>query len=332
MDDTSHVRCMICGAWKKELNGHIRMHGVSSNEYKRLYPGMPMASPASILAKSASIKGKLRKSPDLSQDDRDRRRQRLIDRWAKIKAEMGDDAYASMKMDSAEAMRTAKGLNYRHSDATKEKMRGPRMHVRGIPRSDEHRAKLSAAAKSRASNGLRSDETKAKMREAWVRRKANRESYQAYVDGVRERMTTPEAISRIRDNVSKRLQNPDYNQRQYGTGIEIRLKEWLDVQGISYVHQHQLTTPIGTFTYDFFLPDMRLLVEVDGEYWHRKNLEQVNRDRLKIRLAKEAGIGCVRISDIDWRPEMILASPNEIDQHNDAIIQLRLDHLRQESS
>ena len=332
MDDTTRVKCMICGALKKELNGHIRMHGISSDDYKLLYPGMPMLSTASSLSKSASIKGKPRKKPDLSQDDRDGRRQRLADRWATIKAEMGDDAYAAMKRDQAAAMRTAKGLDYKHSDETKKKMRGPRQHVRGRPKSDEHRAKLSKAAKSRVSSGPRSEETKAKMREAWVRRKANSLSYQAYVKGVRERMTTPEAIARVRDSVSKRLQNPDYNQRQYGTRIEIMLKEWLDAQGISHVPQYQLMTPIGTFTYDFFLPDMRLFVEVDGEYWHGKSLEQVNRDRLKMRLAIEVGIGCVRISDRDWRPEMILASPAEIDLHNDAIIQRRLDHLQRGSS
>lgn len=332
MDDITCVRCMICGALKKELNGHIRMHGISSNDYKTLYPGMPMVSIASSLSKSASIRGKTRKKPDLSQDDRNRRRQRLVDRWAVIKAEMGDDAYAVMKRDQAATMRMAKGPDYQHSDETKKKMRGPRQHVRGRKKSDEHRAKLSTAAKARPIRGPRSDKTKAKMREAWVRRKSDLVSYQAYVDSVRESMTTPEAIARIRDNVSKRLQNPNYNQRQYGTKIEMRLMEWLDAKGIFYVHQHQLVTPIGTFTYDFFLPDMRLFVEVDGEYWHGKSLEQVNRDRLKMRLATEVGLGCVRISDSDWRPEMILASPAEMDQHNDAIIQRRLDHLQQGSA
>jgi hypothetical protein len=173
MDNTTHVKCMICGALKKELNGHIRMHGISSAEYKVLYPDMPMISPESSLAKSSAVAGKSRKKPELSSDDRDRRSRRMKERWATIKAEMGDEAYATMKRERAESMRAAKGSDYRHSDSTKEKMKGPRLHTRGRSISDEHRAKMSAAAKARPARGPKSEETKEKMREAWVRRKSD---------------------------------------------------------------------------------------------------------------------------------------------------------------
>lgn len=92
--------------------------------------------------------------------------------------------------------------------------------------------------------------------------------------------------------------------------------------------EHQLSTDIGTFVYDFYVPLMNLLIEVDGEYWHSKSLEQINRDKLKMRKAKEAGLVCVRISDQDWCPDVIFSSTQDIDQHNVNLIEKRLNRYR----
>lgn len=328
MSDSSTVRCMVCGAVRRELNGHIRMHNLTSAEYKALYPESAMISEKSRHAKSQSLKGKKRRRPNLSEEQRARKSQLMKETWGKLKEELGEEEYRRRKLAAAEKMRQAKGENYRHSDETLAKMRRPRPKSQGRQFSEEHKAKISEAAYNRPKRGSHSEETKAKMREAWVTRKNNVEQYNQYLEKVRERMTTPESIEQIRKNVAKRLADPAWEQKQYGTKPEVRLGEWLDQHNLTYAHQHTLNTDIGVFVYDFYVPSMNLLIEVDGEYWHSKSLEQINRDKLKMRKAKEAGLACVRISDKNWCPDVIFSSTQEMDQHNRNLIEKRLNRFR----
>jgi very-short-patch-repair endonuclease len=66
-----------------------------------------------------------------------------------------------------------------------------------------------------------------------------------------------------------------------------------------------------------------MLVEVDGEYWHCKNLEVWNRDKLKERLATELGYTVARISDKVWNPEIIHLPVETIKVLNEAILEQR---------
>lgn len=328
MSEQSTVRCMVCGVFRRELNGHIRMHNLTSAEYKAQYPGSAMISQEAHESKSRSLKGKERRKPELSEEQRNSKSQRMKERWGKLKEELGEEAYRQFKINAAQQMRAAKGENYRHSEETLAKMKGPRPKSQGRTFSYQHRSKISQASRNRPSRESHSEETKTKMREAWLRRKNNVDEYNDYLEKARERMTTPEAIERIRNNVAKRLTDPSMAQKQYGTKIELRMGEWLDKHNLAYMCQHQLTTSIGTFVYDFYVQSMNLLIEVDGEYWHSKSLEQINRDKLKVRKAKEAGLVCVRISDQDWCPDMIFSNIEVIDQHNLNLIEKRLDQHR----
>lgn len=107
--------------------------------------------------------------------------------------------------------------------------------------------------------------------------------------------------------------------------------KFASAHGIEFEHQFILDTPKGAFTFDFRLANDRL-VETDGEYWHRKSLEQFTRDRIKEGLAREAGYILVRISDKDWRPEIALASEYEILVHNDAIMAARMEAVAKAGS
>jgi very-short-patch-repair endonuclease len=327
MMDQNSVTCMVCGAVRKELNGHIRIHGLTSALYAELYPGTPISSMASRQARSNSLRGQRRKSPQFSLDDIERRRQMQRDRWANLKSQLGEEEYRKIKIESAAKMRAHKGENYKHSELTRAKMRGPRPHTTGRQFSEEHKRKISAAAKQRQNRGPRSESTKAKMREAWIKRKADKERYKAYVEDMRQKMSTAESIVRIRQNVAKRLQDPALAQKQHSTKIEKTFAQFLDSNNIEYLHQYELHTDIGIFVYDFFIPSMNMLIETDGEYWHGKSLEQINRDKIKIRIARSAGQSCVRISDKDWKPSVIFLSDDQINQHNDALILARLNRF-----
>jgi hypothetical protein len=66
--------------------------------------------------------------------------------------------------------------------------------------------------------------------------------------------------------------------------------------------------------FDFYIPELHLLVEIDGEYWHTKTLNQINRDNIKQNNAMLTNFSFVRISDSNLDFNMIYS--NKKDQMN----------------
>lgn len=73
--------------------------------------------------------------------------------------------------------------------------------------------------------------------------------------------------SSVKKNLGKTRQR---NHPKYGTSkLEDKFaKEFLDKLGVPYVRQFE-AKDIGRF-YDFAIPDGRILLEIDGNWWHRK--------------------------------------------------------------
>lgn len=42
------VQCQICKKWFKQLNGHLVKHGITSKEYRKIFPGSPLMSESLI--------------------------------------------------------------------------------------------------------------------------------------------------------------------------------------------------------------------------------------------------------------------------------------------
>jgi very-short-patch-repair endonuclease len=57
-------------------------------------------------------------------------------------------------------------------------------------------------------------------------------------------------------------------QKSSNTKPELLFKSILDVLNIEYKQQYHLQKKI----YDFYIPSKNLLVEIDGTYWHGKDL------------------------------------------------------------
>ena len=75
--------------------------------------------------------------------------------------------------------------------------------------------------------------------------------------------------------------------------------------------------------YDFYIPTLHLLVEVDGEYWHRM-VPAIKNDLEKHVLAKELKYNLLRITNLHWFPELIFESNySKIISHNYAILNKR---------
>lgn len=78
----------------------------------------------------------------------------------------------------------------------------------------------------------------------------------------------------IRKNIVKshkirvKKSKPKKHKNKFGTSkLEIKFKEeFLDKLGINYIYQYEIESIERT--YDFYLPDSNLLIEVDGDYFH----------------------------------------------------------------
>lgn len=96
-----------------------------------------------------------------------------------------------------------------------------------------------------------------------------------------------------------------------GTKPEIKFKELLDLNKIEYKHQYSVQWKKGWKKwYDFYIPCLNLLIEIDGTYWHGKGLKdsELNEqqlqsrlnDKQKMKLALESGYNIIHI----WEDEL----------------------------
>lgn len=114
--------------------------------------------------------------------------------------------------------------------------------------------------------------------------------------------------------------------KQYGTSKleEYFAHEFLEKNNISYIYQFE-AKDIGRF-YDFYLPDYRILIEIDGDYYHsnpdKYKEEDLNRmqkhnkkvDEYKNKWALMRGIPLIRIweNDIRNNPEKVNLALSQI--------------------
>ena len=108
--------------------------------------------------------------------------------------------------------------------------------------------------------------------------------------------------------------------QEYGTSkLEERFaRDFLDKLGIDYVYQYKMTS-IERYL-DFFIPDIRVGIEIDGGYWHsdprlyeEKDLNKMQKYNKKIDEVKNAwcrrnGVPLIRLweKDINENPEGVL--------------------------
>lgn len=100
------------------------------------------------------------------------------------------------------------------------------------------------------------------------------------------------------------------------SSLEIAFAAALEICNVGYISQHRLDG--DSRPYDFFIPP-RLLVEIDGEYWHKRP-GAAEKDRAKTELAKVRGFILRRVperafkeqSPLDIVQERILPIIDEI--------------------
>jgi very-short-patch-repair endonuclease len=94
-----------------------------------------------------------------------------------------------------------------------------------------------------------------------------------------------------------------------GTSIEVKISKILIESDIKFETQYEINFNKTFRLYDFYLPELNLLIEADGDYWHGnpnkfKTLNEVqllnkNNDVFKNELAKENGYNLIRFWETD---------------------------------
>lgn len=109
--------------------------------------------------------------------------------------------------------------------------------------------------------------------------------------------------------------------KSWNTKPELMMKSLLDDMGSNSVQQFEL----GGFLYDFYWPELHMLVEVDGDFWHGHNIPEsklkpyhirnIERDKVKEELALSSGYDFLRIrqSDLEKNFEMLKEMANKED-------------------
>lgn len=95
------------------------------------------------------------------------------------------------------------------------------------------------------------------------------------------------------------IHNP--NNKYRFTGIEQQFAKWLEEHNIAYERQKQLKK--GRHRYDFHILGTKLLVEIDGTYWHN-SASQREKDNRFVDEAAEMDYNVIRFSDIEIRDTM----------------------------
>jgi very-short-patch-repair endonuclease len=113
------------------------------------------------------------------------------------------------------------------------------------------------------------------------------------LEGHRRFVNSEEGKRLLRQNGVKAALAFSKNRR---TSIEKAMANELDSRGIKYIEQYNLG---NKFALDFFLPEYNIVIECDGDYWHRRP-EAIKRDKAKNAYIKACGLSLYRF----WESEI----------------------------
>lgn len=106
-----------------------------------------------------------------------------------------------------------------------------------------------------------------------------------------------------------------FQGRDKRTSIEVKMADELTSRGIEYEEQRNLG---DKFLLDFFLPEYNIVIECDGDYWHRLP-SSIRRDKAKNAYVKACGLSLYRFweseinTDVGACVDVVLARINERD-------------------
>ncbi len=106
-------------------------------------------------------------------------------------------------------------------------------------------------------------------------------------------------------------------KHRYKNKLEQLVCDILDAHNIQYTFQFFLTKDSICKSYDFYIHNTNMLLEIDGDYWHgkdtaknkyKKYLEVQENDKFKTQLASDSGYTVIRLweSEIKENPNIVI--------------------------
>lgn len=170
----------------------------------------------------------------------------------------------------------------------------------GKQRADEIKAKISAKTSARLKGTKRTEDYKQKMRETWQK---NRDEWTKSIQVTAQK---PENRQKQREQMKERIAKNGYH---LAWGKETKLEK--GIRGIleslnytvvkQYKTDYQVNGAIRFF--DLFVPNLNLLVECDGEYWHCTE-DRINIDLAKTKYAEDMGFSILRVVDKEFKRDI----------------------------
>ena len=290
-----YVKCMICEReFRRITKSHLKTHDVeNTREYLKMFPGVEYIS-AYIL-------------------ENERERMKTFNpMYIEENKEKLSDALTGRKFSNEHKKQISErriGVPTRfgpHSDATREKIRNT--------------LKGKMAGELNPMFGVKlqiTPETIYKRRNTRKEREAAGRIYKSN-KGKKLNLSDEQRLNR---SVKRCLYLKSHGTNKKDTDIELKFKSFLELNNIEYEHQYILIDR-GAWLYDFYLPKTKQLVEIDGEFWHRKK-QQFNRDIIKEKIAITQNYGFVRISSENLCFDIIFKDIETINMHNKNIMSER---------
>lgn len=293
------VECRLCKkCMKRVTSSHLKKHEISTNEYLRLFPDAELFSDELRHAYGKHARENNPMHNPISVD--------------KVRIKLKDRPKSEQHKKNLSAAKTGKSWG-RHTDEHKENMKVISKNNMNI----------------RLASGWRPPKwTEQRKVERSEFMHGNKLGMNGHHNKNKKLNLSPEQRterSKKRVDFLKTNVTPKTN-----TSIELLFIEYCNDNNIEFVHQFPIHTDNGSWLYDFLLPNLNLLVEVDGEYWH-STAKQINRDVIKNNIAKKNGYTLLRLSDKNLEFGMIFNSTNFIKNHTDLIMNNRINQLKKSS-
>lgn len=144
------------------------------------------------------------------------------------------------------------------------------------------------------------------QKEAWVNRKKNAAAYNQYIESLKNRRL--EYIRKSGFTFPKKEK----------TSLERKFETFLIEKNLTYQTQYLFNGK----KFDFYIEELDLLVEVDGEYWHNKP-SSIKNDITKHQICTKHNASLVRISSDNFIPEIIFADAAAQNRHTTEILKKR---------
>ncbi len=289
------IKCMICEKeFRRITKTHLITHNIQNTaEYLKMFPGVEYIA-SDILEKEST---------------------RL-----KLNNPMHDARNCKKVSDAL----TGKKLSEEHKKQISNRRKG--VPTRSGPHSDDTKNKISNTLKGRYIGELNpmygvslvpSHETIEKRKTTRKERESTGRIYSSN-KGKKLDLTDEQRLNRSIKRCTY-LKNHGTNKKD--TDIELKFKNFLEELNIKFEQQYILID-CGAWLFDFYLPNTNQLVELDGEFWHRKK-QQFNRDIIKEDIASRNNYEFVRISSFNLDFNIIFADNNAITKHNNLIMDAR---------